>query len=102
MSVPFVATPIAPVRCVACPITPAKNEGRVAPIVTSMWPGRPALVDGATGGMSTRTVLLPTPSTKPLSAATSHAVFTARSEDDAPAQPAWYVYPAGKCRAPAR
>src|SRR5690348_6083121 len=31
MSVPLVATPIAPVRWVACPMTPAKNDGRVAP-----------------------------------------------------------------------
>lgn len=63
MSLSLVATAIAPVRCWLIPKTPAKNDGRVDPMDTSMCSEKPALVDGAIGGMSTRTVRPPTPST---------------------------------------
>src|SRR5215213_2298185 len=44
ISLSFVATPKAPVRCCVIPTTPMKNDGLVFPIVTSIWPGKPAFV----------------------------------------------------------
>jgi hypothetical protein len=80
MSLPLVATPMAPVRCTATPSTPWKKEGRDAFTVTWMWSARPLKLDGAMGGMSTRTVLPPTPFSKPLSFATWHAASTGRGK----------------------
>jgi hypothetical protein len=63
MSLLSVATAMAAVFCWVWPRTPMKNDVRVAPIVTSRWSGKPAFVDGATGGRSTRTVRPPVAST---------------------------------------